>query len=304
MNYIYTLSDPETNDVKYVGKTENIKVRYKKHLSRSKNTKTYLYSWIRSLKSNPIIEIVDEVEENWQFWEQYWICQFKVWGFKLTNLTIGGDGGKNFFSEKTIKMLREKNTGENNPFYGKKHSAETIEKIKLANTGKIYSEETKQKISKSKMGHIVTDEMREKFRLNNINGVTGMKGKIHSEETKQKMSKAKIGKKKSKEHVEKLREKSKVKILCVENNKIYESIENAATELNLNRCYISLCLNNKIDSCNDYHFSYISDIKCVIKTCIFCGNEYKTQRKNSKYCSNKCTTDYYKKIGYRKKNSY
>ena len=29
-------------------------------------------------------------ENNWQFWETYWIAQFKNWGFNLTNLTSGG----------------------------------------------------------------------------------------------------------------------------------------------------------------------------------------------------------------------
>jgi hypothetical protein len=29
----------------------------------------------------PIIEVIDEVNINeWEFWEMYWICQFKSWG--------------------------------------------------------------------------------------------------------------------------------------------------------------------------------------------------------------------------------
>lgn len=39
------------------------------------------------------MEVLDIVEnDEWQFWEQYWISQTKAWGFNLTNLTIGGDG--------------------------------------------------------------------------------------------------------------------------------------------------------------------------------------------------------------------
>jgi len=300
MNYIYTLSDPETNEVRYVGKTQNIKERYNKHLRMSKskkNSNTYLYSWIKSLKSNPKIEVLDEVGNNWQFWEQYWICQFKTWGFNLTNLTIGGEGGKDFFTEKTIEKLRELNTGEKNPHYGKKHSKETIEKIKSANIGRIVSEETRKKISESKMGHSVTDEMREKFRLNNINGITGMKGKKHTEETKIKMSKSSIGKKKSNEHTKKIIKRLKIKILCIENNITYNSIDDAANDLNLRRDCISSCLTNKIPSYKNYHFNYINQIKTINKICICCGKEYATQRKSSKYCSNKCS-----KV-YRSKNS-
>lgn len=44
----------------------------------------------------PKIEIVEILNEddskNWKFWEKYWISQFRQWGFKLTNLTNGGDG--------------------------------------------------------------------------------------------------------------------------------------------------------------------------------------------------------------------
>jgi group I intron endonuclease len=137
MNYIYTLSDPVTNEIKYVGKTIDIKERYRKHIENMIKRKTYLYSWMKSLSNFPIIEIIDEVEEDWQFWEQYWISQLKTWGFKLTNLTKGGDGGKDFFSEQTMKKLREINTGDKNPFYGKHHTKESVEKIRATHLGKV-----------------------------------------------------------------------------------------------------------------------------------------------------------------------
>lgn len=57
--------------------------------------------------------------------------------------------GKCFWSEKTKKILSKKNSGKNNPFYNKKHTKKTINKLKnkkisekqkiiirLANTGK------------------------------------------------------------------------------------------------------------------------------------------------------------------------
>lgn len=36
--------------------------------------------------------IIDETLEDWKTLEQYWICQFKSWGFNLTNITNGGEG--------------------------------------------------------------------------------------------------------------------------------------------------------------------------------------------------------------------
>ena len=99
--------------------------------------------------------------------------------------------------------------GSNNPFYGKKHTQETVQKISKALTGKYSgknhplfgthcSEETKFKISNALKGkfcgplnhaygkHLGCDT-KEKLRLANL-------GKRHAEETKQKLSAALLGK--------------------------------------------------------------------------------------------------------------
>jgi len=94
---IYILIDPVTKEVRYVGKTTNIKKRFNKHLNESrKSTTSHKKAWIKSLlKKNlkPEMEIIDVVNnDEWKFWERYWIEQMIAWGFKLTNETIGGDG--------------------------------------------------------------------------------------------------------------------------------------------------------------------------------------------------------------------
>lgn len=93
---IYTLSDPNTNEVRYVGKTINpLKQRLKEHI-RCRN-KTYCKNWIDSLNITPVIELVDEVDNNkWEFWESFYIDLFKSFGFRLTNLTSGGAGAINY----------------------------------------------------------------------------------------------------------------------------------------------------------------------------------------------------------------
>jgi hypothetical protein len=94
--FIYTLTDPFTNLIRYVGKTKNFDQRRKNHLNRFRDTNTHKRNWIASVKRKgkmPIMEIVDEVPEStWHFWEKYWISQFKSWGFDLVNYTEGGDG--------------------------------------------------------------------------------------------------------------------------------------------------------------------------------------------------------------------
>ena len=133
--YIYSLSHPITKEVRYIGKTINLKIRLKDHLDKTKNIKaTYKSNWIKSLlKQNlkPVIEIIDEVEESeWEFWEIFYISLFKSWGFKLTNGTKGGDG---------------------NSCWQKHHTEETKRKISLAHKGKIKSKQhNKFRFSKRK----------------------------------------------------------------------------------------------------------------------------------------------------------
>lgn len=94
--YIYVLEDPITKNIRYVGKTKNPKMRFHNHCNKQHNVKSHKRNWINSLKNKglkPIMSIIDEVSENdWHFWEKYWILQLKIWGCDLTNHTSGGDG--------------------------------------------------------------------------------------------------------------------------------------------------------------------------------------------------------------------
>lgn len=94
--YIYTLSDPITKEIRYIGKANNLKERYKNHINDARDIGTHKRNWINSLKKKdlkPEIEVLDYVEiSKWQYWETFWINQFNVWGFNLLNYTDGGDG--------------------------------------------------------------------------------------------------------------------------------------------------------------------------------------------------------------------
>lgn len=49
----------------------------------------------------------------------------------------------------TRKKMSINNTGQNNPFFGKKHNIKTRKKISQSGMGRKHSEESKQKMSKS-----------------------------------------------------------------------------------------------------------------------------------------------------------
>ena len=128
-NYIYILVGDD-DEIRYVGKTMYPKQRLYSHIKESKGVRNnHKINWIKKLLSEnkkPKMVLIDEVDEDWQYWEKYWIEQFKQWGFNLTNLTDGGDGGQ-----------------------GYKHTDLTKDKIRKSKLGKPLSKEHKIKISES-----------------------------------------------------------------------------------------------------------------------------------------------------------
>jgi hypothetical protein len=94
---IYILIDPISNIPRYVGKTiQELRIRLNRHVVDRTKANTHKNNWIKRLKKNdlrPNIELLENVPlDEWEFWEQYWISQFKTWGFRLTNSTPGGEG--------------------------------------------------------------------------------------------------------------------------------------------------------------------------------------------------------------------
>lgn len=93
--YIYILEHPITKQIVYVGKTNNPLRRHHYHWTVGYKTNNKLGQWLKSLKHvklKPNLNVIDEIEGEWEWLEQYWISQFRTWGFDLKNHTEGGEG--------------------------------------------------------------------------------------------------------------------------------------------------------------------------------------------------------------------
>jgi hypothetical protein len=137
ITYVYTLADPRTDEIRYVGKTVNLKNRYADHLRC--NGTLHVHNWIKQLRNlelKPKIEVLEECNSDWQLAEIYWIEQLRQWGFNLTNHAIGGLGGqtgripwnkgkKGCWSEEILQKMREASTG-NKHWLGKKQKPEDV----------------------------------------------------------------------------------------------------------------------------------------------------------------------------------
>lgn len=110
--FIYALINPVTNQVRYIGKSNNPDRRYREHLKGNLHEGRYKRNWIKGLLKKgvlPDLLILDEVpEKDWRFWELYYYNLYTSWGFELINVAICGEGGhhKGCHNEETIEKLR------------------------------------------------------------------------------------------------------------------------------------------------------------------------------------------------------
>ena len=216
MTKIYILKHPNTNEIRYVGKTvQQLKYRLATHISRSKKYRyAYVNCWIYSLlqkNKRPIIELIEEVEDSlWEEREIYWI-QYYSSRTRLTNFQLGG-GHSNVGKE-----LKEE------------HRKAISESLK----GKPRDEETKRKISESHKGKILSESTKQKLRDFNL-------GKSISLETKIKMSKGGV------------EQYDKEGVLL----NTYISLQEAATQMNLFKGNISSACTGRLKTYGGFKWKY------------------------------------------------
>jgi hypothetical protein len=235
--FIYSLSDPRTKEIRYVGKAIDADKRFKAHVANTR-TSDKKGAWIKKLKSLglvPELDILETVRDSddtdWQECERWWIAYLKMIGCPLTNLESGGIGGKTASQETREKqraaMLKfyENNPDERiaraNEGRHRKHSPEAIEKMRAVQS--IRSQETieRMRIAAARRGvnPATVSKMIEGGRkynadpaLKNLRSqrlknamtperIAKLRARKFSEETRQKMSAAKIGKKQSPESI-------------------------------------------------------------------------------------------------------
>lgn len=176
---IYALVEPITLEIKYIGKTkQELSKRLYAHIHESKSSNTKKNKWIKSLINKnlkPKIEEIDFVPESeWEFWEMYWISQFKAWGFELKNTDEGGKGQSSEFMKKNNPMFKKENREkiskslQGNTFAkGFKHTEETKKKVKNNHArfwkNKKRNQRTIDKISQTKSHPIYQFNLEGKF---------------------------------------------------------------------------------------------------------------------------------------------
>lgn len=201
-NVIYGLVDPDTLQIRYIGKAKNLVIRITNHFKESKlKYITHKNNWIKFLLSSnkfPKIIILEKcTEESLNKCEIKWIKFYREQGANLTNGTDGGDGGR--LVGNSLEKMRKSKTGTKlssetrlkmsiaqkgriSGMAGKTHSCKTKALLSLIHTGRKFTDESRLKMSKAKKGKFVSEGAK-------INMSIAHKGKEFSQTTKDKMSK-------------------------------------------------------------------------------------------------------------------
>lgn len=142
-NIIYSLVDPNTNEVRYIGLSSHGLKRARAHFTNKReiNKKTHKATWIRSLlalKLQPKIVILEEVLDSKALPERevFWIKQYK----NLTNHTEGGEGTRGWKHSEETKIFITKLSKERRPTGSFKLSPEAKIKKSIASKEQFSSE--------------------------------------------------------------------------------------------------------------------------------------------------------------------
>ena len=184
-SYVYKIVNKINNKI-YIGKANNVEIRWAKHLyiaatDQTNPAFTYFHA---ALKKNGEInfnfEIIEELESEELAFEKeiYWINFYnsnnREIGYNLTAGGVGPSGRIQSQEEKLNKSIILKKYYTNHP-----HAA----------LGRKLTDEHKKKISEGNLGKIMSDEAKNKISISNSGKNNGMFGKIPSLEDRELRSK-------------------------------------------------------------------------------------------------------------------
>lgn len=274
---VYLITN-KINGKRYVGQTINsIEHRWSQHIAHSRNPKRsgILCSAIRKYSEKEfeirVLIKCNSIEEA-NHRETYCIRLLNTLAPHGYNLD--GGGKNNVMHPDTKKKLSVAHTGKKRGTFSDEHRRRISEANKGQNLGGILSEETRLKISIANRGinsPMFGKKQSEKWKAAIAEANKGNKywvGRKHREDTKKKLSEKNKGrflglsnpfwnKKHTKESIDKMskaNDKTKIRVLCLNNNTVYDSKNSASKELNVGRNQISAVISGKIPHVKGFVF--------------------------------------------------
>lgn len=233
MIIIYSITNT-INNKRYIGISQDYKNRKRAHEWAMKNNKHRNIKLQRAVNKygydNFKFEILEEIETDDRIealtLENKYIIKYDTYknGYNQSEGFEGSTLQK--YSEERLEKMRVNMLG-NTIWEGRKHTEEAKAKIGKAHKGKTVSLKTRKRISEARKGKSVGEN-------------NHFYGKNHTEETKSK-----------------IRKKNGKPIICIETSIKYDSINQCANDMNIDRKAIERVLNGKYKQTKGYTFKYI-----------------------------------------------
>lgn len=203
---IYGLADPDTGEIRYIGKTiHTLKHRLGRHIgdANRRHCNTHRSRWIRTLRKPPTIRLLMTVQSVLgSYAEIYAIAVYRSLGYSLTNATDGGEGclGLSPSAETRAKIRASKQrqiisatqrAQISRALTGRRVPDHVRAKISKANKGRIVSADVRARTSRTLMGHSHSPETLAKISATSKG--RGL-GRVLSPQTRAKISAAHKGK--------------------------------------------------------------------------------------------------------------
>jgi hypothetical protein len=160
---IYGLLDPRTNEIRYIGKSTYGLERPKKHQRHSILKRDHKSNWLRQLFDAGLtceIVVLEELSDAHDINEREisWIAYAKTLGWRLTNLTAGGDGASGL----VVTVEHRKKISD--ATRGKQVSQESRTRISAGLKGRAKSAAHKEALSRAHKGQVISESTRQLLR--------------------------------------------------------------------------------------------------------------------------------------------
>lgn len=117
--FIYALTCPDTGDIRYIGKANDLESRLKSHVYESSKRNRPVCKWIKGLVScgkTPVIKLIEECSiECWPEVERKWISFFRLSCKDLLNVASGGDQPSQTIEQRRLNGSRNANKIHKDP---------------------------------------------------------------------------------------------------------------------------------------------------------------------------------------------
>lgn len=157
------------------------------------------------------------------------------------------------------------NGGKGNPGYHHTHTEEAKRKIREASLGRHHTEEAKKKLSDARKGEgnpmygkHPSEETRRKLSESKRGEKHPLYGTHRSGSTKRKISESNLGKCLTEETKRRIGEGHRKKVMCVETEKIYDSVTQAAIDTGYTSGFISKVCMKQDKTAGGCHWKYVN----------------------------------------------